>query len=100
MQKVKMQMELNLVRDIKKHKKEFYRYTVKKRDAKESIPPLITEKGELATTDMEKAEVQNKLFALVFTGSQNSRISPVSHISEPHIPEPLHRNCGGKITPP
>ena len=39
---------------------------------KESVPPLINEKGELATTGMEKAEVLNEFFALIFTGSQDS----------------------------
>ena len=54
------------------------------RQALESILPLINEKGELATTDMEKAEVLNEFFASVFTGSQDS------HIPEPHIPAPEH----------
>ena len=42
------------------------------RQALESILPLINEKGELATTGMEKAEVVNEFFALIFTGSQDS----------------------------
>lgn len=36
--KAKVQMELNLVRDVKKNKKEFYRYGGRRRQAKESIP--------------------------------------------------------------
>jgi len=63
------------VRDVK-NKKGFYRYVGQKRQAKESIPPLINEKGELATTSMEEAEVLNEFFASVFTGSQGY----ISHI--------------------
>ena len=57
--KAKAQMELNLVRDVKDHKKEFYRYISRIRQAKESAPPLINEDGELASSDIEKAEVLN-----------------------------------------
>ena len=55
--KAKAQIELNLVRDVKNKKKGLYRYRDQKRQAKESIPPLLNEKGELATTDTDKAEV-------------------------------------------
>ena len=33
-------------------------------------PPLINDDGELASSDMEKAEVLNKCFASVYTGGQ------------------------------
>lgn len=49
-------MELNLERNVKNNKKGFYRYTGQKRQAKESVLPLKSEKGELASTEMEKAE--------------------------------------------
>jgi len=75
-------MKLNLVRYVKNNKKGFHRYIVQKRQAKERVSPLINEKGELATTDMEKAE----FFASVFTGNQDSHIS---HISKSHISEHL-----------
>ena len=55
-----------------------------KRQAKESIPPQVNEKGELATADMQKAEVLSDFFASVSTGSQDSHIS--------HIPEPAGGN--------
>ena len=73
-------MELNLVWDVKNNGKGFYRHSVQKRQAKESILPFVNEKGELAMTDMEKAEVLNEFFALVFTGSQDSCISHEAHI--------------------
>ena len=38
--KAKAQMELNLARDVKDNKKGFYRYIGRKRQAKESGPPL------------------------------------------------------------
>ena len=82
-----LQFELNLVRDVK-NKKGFYRCIGQKRQAKESIPPLLNEKGKLAITDMEKAEVLNEFFASVFTGSQDS-----------HIPEPLGGNWCSKLLP-
>jgi len=39
---------------------------------KESVPPLMSETGKLATADEEKAEVLNNFFASVFT----SNLSP------------------------
>jgi len=40
----------HLVREVKNNKKGFYRYISQKRQAKESVFPLINEKGELATS--------------------------------------------------
>ena len=76
--KAKAQMELNLARDVKRNKKGFYRYTGQKRQAKESAPPLINGKGELVIIDTEKAEIRNKFFASVFTGSQTSHATITS----------------------
>ena len=41
--KAKGQMELNLTRDVKNNKKEFYRYIGRRKQTKESVPPLINE---------------------------------------------------------
>jgi len=76
--KAKAQMERIYVKDIKNNKKGFYRYIWQKRQAKDGVPPLINEKGELAIAYMGKAEVLTELFASVFTGSQNSCISHIS----------------------
>lgn len=81
-------MELNLTQDVRNNKKSFYRYTGRRQQT-ESAPPLISEGGELASSDMEKAEVFNECFALVFTGGQ----------ATPHVfqdPEPLdvHERSG------
>ena len=53
--KAKAQMELNLARDVKNNKKGFYRYIGWRRQTKESVPLLINENRELASSDMEKS---------------------------------------------
>jgi len=73
--KAKVQTEFSLGRDVKKGKKGFYRHTGQKRQAKESVHPLINEMGELASTDMEKADVLKEFFPSVFTGSQVNHAS-------------------------
>ena len=45
--KAMAQMELNLVRDVKDSKKGFYRYIGRRRQAKESVPPLMKGNGFL-----------------------------------------------------
>lgn len=72
--KAKVQMELNLARDVKSNKKGFYRYIDRRRQAQESVFPLINEMRELASSDMEKAEVLSKCFASAFTGGQVSYV--------------------------
>ena len=74
--KGKVQIKLNLAKDVKNNKG-FYRYTGQKRHAKEAVPPLINEKGELSSTDVVKAEVFNKFYASVFTDSEFPLVSPV-----------------------
>lgn len=58
-----MQMELNLMRDVKNTKR-FCRYFGQKRKAKESCP-LKIEKGELATIGIDKTEAFNMLFVYI-----------------------------------
>jgi len=59
-------MELNLARDIKGNKKNFYRYVSDKRKAGEDVGPLWKETGELVMRNVENAEVLND-FASVFS---------------------------------
>ena len=66
--KAKTQVELNLVRDVKDNKKGFYRYISRRRQIKEGVPPLINEDGELASSDMEKAEVLSVFKVLKYFG--------------------------------
>ena len=84
------------MRDVKNNRKTFYRYIGQKRQVKASVPPLVNVKGELASTDEEKAEILNEFFALAFPGSQDSS---TSHIPEPCIPKPLGGDQGGKSPP-
>ena len=86
--KVKAWMELSLARDAKNNRKRFYRYIAQKRKAKESVLPLMDEKGELVMTDMGKAEVLNNVFASVFTASKASQVF--------HFPEPIDGGWGGQ----
>jgi len=65
--------------EVKNNKKGFRKYIGQKRQAKDSIPPLINEKGKLASTDMGKAEVLNKFIVSVFTGY---KVSQASHVPE------------------
>lgn len=60
--KAKVQEELNLVKDVKKNKIRFCRYSGQKRQVKESVSHRINEKGKMASTDVEKAEVLSKFF--------------------------------------
>ncbi|KFQ20880.1 hypothetical protein N332_01897, partial [Mesitornis unicolor] len=76
--KAKAQMKLNLARDIKGNKKNFYRYISDKRKAREDMGPLWKENGELVTRDTEKAEVLNDFFASVFTGKGSSHAAQVT----------------------
>ena len=53
----KPRMELNLVRDVK-YNKGFYRHIGRKRQAKESVPPLMKGNGELASSDRKSGGTQ------------------------------------------
>lgn len=78
--KAKLQMELNLARDIKNYKG-FHGYISKKREGKESVPKLIYEKIELAIVDMEKADILLEYIVyLSLSWSQASHISCVPEL--------------------
>ena len=85
-----------MARDVKNNKKTFYRYIGQKRQAKTDVPSLVNLKGELASTDEEKAEVLNEFFASVFTGDQDSSLS---HVPKPCTPRPSGGDQGGKSPP-
>lgn len=69
--KDKVHLELNLIWDIKSNKQGFYKYLSRNRRAKEKVSPLLNGVGALLTQDIEKAEVLNAVFTLVFTGKTN-----------------------------
>jgi len=83
-------MEFNLAKDVKNNKKGLKRLeTHSAYNTTESISLLINERGELTSSDTEKAEVLKEFLALVFTASQASRASC--------IPELLGRGQASKI---
>lgn len=86
--KAKVQMLVNLERDVKNNK---MGYQSEERGKGGWCSPLINEKGELDSTVMEKAEVLNEFFTLVFAFSQASHISCV--------PELLDGSQGRKVPP-
>ena len=89
--KAKAQMELNLARDVKDNKKGFYRYIGRRRQTKEDVPPLMKGNGELASSDIEKAEVLSECFTSVFMGGQASRVC------QDH--EPVGEGVGSGVCP-
>ena len=60
------------------------------------VPPLVNLKGELASTDEEKAEVLNEFLAQVFIGGQDSSLS---HVPESCTSKPPGGDQGGKSPP-
>lgn len=60
-------LELNLGREVKDNKKDFFKYVSSKGKVRENVGPLINDVGTLVTWDTEKAELQNAFFASVFT---------------------------------
>ena len=63
-----------MVRDVKNNK-EFYRYIGQKRQAKDSIPCLINEKGKGVTTDVEKEFLTRLHWQSVITDEMLRRVS-------------------------
>ncbi|KFV20393.1 hypothetical protein N340_12155, partial [Tauraco erythrolophus] len=76
--KAKALIELNLATDIKGNKKNFYRYVSDKKRSRENVGPLRKEMGDLATRDMEKAEVLNDFFVSAFTSKSSSGTAQVT----------------------
>lgn len=58
--KHKTKMELKLARGEKNSKKGLCRYIGRRKQSKESVSPLINENRDLASSEMEKAEVQSQ----------------------------------------
>jgi len=77
MRKAKAHLELQLARDVKKNKKDFFNYISITRKTRDNVGSLLNEVGVLVTKDAEKAsELLNAFFASVFNnkaGPQESR---------------------------
>lgn len=87
--KAKVSVEPNLVKDVKNTNNGFHKYIGQKRKTKDSVPSLINDQRELATTDMENAQILNQFFASDFTEYQASHAS--------HVPEPLSMDWGNTV---
>ncbi|PKU40134.1 hypothetical protein llap_9557 [Limosa lapponica baueri] len=72
------QAELNLARDVKDNKKNFYSYIRDKGKTREAVGPLRKETGHLVTQNMDKAELLNDFFASLFTGKGSNRTAQVT----------------------
>ncbi|CAM4584956.1 unnamed protein product [Lepidochelys kempii] len=77
--KAKSHLELQLARDVKSNKKDFFSYVSNKKKVKESLGPLLNEGGNLVTEDVEKANVLNAFFASNFTKKVSSQTAALGN---------------------
>jgi len=77
MDKERLQLELNLARDMQNNKKDFFRYIGQQRKMKETVPALMSEE-RYNCTDWEKAEVLNNIFSSVFTDKNSSHAAQLT----------------------
>jgi len=73
--KVKAQMELDFMGDVKSNKKRFFKNISQKRQAKARAFPLKNVKGKMGKMNTNKAEVLSKFFASVLSACQTSLMS-------------------------
>lgn len=83
-------LELNLVKDVKCHKKGFYSYINSKRKTREIRSLMMRGTGAQVVESMEKVEVLNAFFASVFTCKKAFRNT---------CWEPGGRSGAGKVYP-
>ena len=60
----------NLIGDISKDAKPFWRYVNNQKADKQGIPPLVKDDNTRAETDIDKAEALNAQFSSVFTETE------------------------------
>ena len=81
----KAQLELKLTSTVKDNKKGFFKYVNSKRQARNNIGPLLDEHGHLTNRDIDKAEMFNAFFALVFNTDDG--------LWDPQSPGLEHHDC-------
>jgi len=64
-----------LARNAENNRKDFYRCVNQKRKFTESVPAPRNKNGNLISTEEEKAEVLNNIFASAFTGNLSPCLS-------------------------
>ncbi|PKU28011.1 hypothetical protein llap_14872 [Limosa lapponica baueri] len=90
--KAKSQTELNLAKDIKDIKKNFYKYVRDKGKSREDVGPLWKEMGNLVIQDMEKAKVLNDFFS-----PRPSQVRGSNHTTQ--VAEDKVRDCENENHP-
>lgn len=80
--RTKVQLELNLMGEVKDNRKDFFRYISSKRKTTKNVSPLQNEVNALVREDTEKEEIVNVFFDSVLTktkprGSQSLGIRSV-----------------------
>ena len=64
----------NLIGEIKKDSKPFWKYINCQKSDKQGIPPLTTKCGSTVESDLDKAKVLNEQFTSVFTHTEYTSV--------------------------
>lgn len=80
MREVRAELELNLAKSVKDNKKDICKYINNERKRRDNMGLLLNEGRTLVTEDVEKAELLNTAFALVFTGKTSPQGSLTQEI--------------------
>ncbi|NXQ07519.1 LIN1 transcriptase, partial [Vidua macroura] len=99
---VKAQFELKMVTSVQDNKKCFYNYINGKRKGKINLCSLLDERGNLVTTDEEKAEMLSAFFAAVFSGKtacfqENCPLGLVDGAREQNDPPIIQGEAGREL---
>ncbi|GAB0189052.1 mitochondrial enolase superfamily member 1 [Grus japonensis] len=75
-------LELNLARDVKDNKKDFFKYISSIMKTRENVGPLLNEVGALVMEDTEKVELLYVAFASVFSAKADPQESQTLEAGE------------------
>jgi len=82
MRKAKVQLELNLERDVKDNKKSLFKYINSKQKTRDNVGQLLNELGVLVMEDAEKAELLNGSFVSLFSAKAGPQESQALKVRE------------------